>query len=430
MNGWANGKNLVHPDNWKIKVEIIVNTNSNNLESEFDALLKAHIKTHRAVTECAGFDFDTASAYLEHTLQAKASALYEAHLADCALCRNQVVELSRLMPVENVVTSVVPPVRAKWREWFSGWKLGMLAGFSTATVAVLLFGVMLTQRKETPVATALSKSEEVASPAIARVSENDSISELKKVEKQDIAKAANPMPSASPLGAAAPTQAVAGKAAEPIKDVNKPIQIDGASAKENAAQNNSGFVALAPGVVAAESKDVAQNLPQGQSQNSQWQPRALPVTVPHGPSANQNQMQNVQGRPAEPLTLKPAPATESLTKTEDRQSSEKKETAKQKIVEADKSEREKVSDKRVTTALPRASAAAKSASVKNVAGKSFRFENGRWIDTQLNAGMPEIRLKRNSDEYKKALKDAPGLKDYFDLKTVTVVWQGKAYRVE
>ena len=124
-----------------------MNTNSNNLEPEFDALLKAHIKTHVVTTECAGFDFDTASAYLEHTLQSKASALYEDHLAGCASCRNQVVELSRLMPAETVVAPAVPPVRAKWSEWFSGWKLGMLAGLGTATAAILLFTIVTIQRE-------------------------------------------------------------------------------------------------------------------------------------------------------------------------------------------------------------------------------------------------------------------------------------------
>ena len=196
------------------KIEIIVNTNSNNLEPEFDALLKVHINTHNAVTECAGFDFDTASAYLEHTLQSKASALYEDHLAGCASCRNQVVELSRLMPAEPVVASAVPPIRAKWSEWFSGWKLGMIAGLGTATAAILLFTMVAIQRQDSP--QAVAQTNEVAAPSMAVPLADDSFTELKETAKQEDAKTANPLPSASVsgiAGAASPAQVAAAKAA-------------------------------------------------------------------------------------------------------------------------------------------------------------------------------------------------------------------------
>ena len=429
MNGWANGKNLVHPDTCKIKVEIIVNTNSNNLEPEFDVRLKAHIKTHAVTTECAGFDFDTASAYLEHTLQARASTLYEEHLADCATCRNQVVELSRLMPAANVVAPAIVPIRAKWREWFSGWKLGMLAGLGTATTAILLFTMVTVQRKSEQLAVAQSK--EVAAPSMAVPLANDNFIELKETAKQEDAKTANPAPSASVMAAAPAVQGAAAKAAAPEMEVaKKPVQLDGANAKENAPQGTPAPVVIAPSVAVADSKDASQTLPQGQLQNSQWLPRALPTPTPHGPSFSQNQMQNTQvvtsGVSPKPM----AKAAESLAKSEERQAEKIKERAKS--ADAEKAERDDRAEKSATSAAAGASVgrAAKSAPLKNVAGKNFRFENNRWVDTQLSSGMPEIRLKRNSDEYKKVLKETPELKPYFDLKSVTVVWQGKAYRVE
>ena len=118
-----------------------------------------------------------------------------------------------------------------------------------------------------------------------------------------------------------------------------------------------------------------------------------------------------------------------MAKSEERQAEQVKERAKQKVADAEKRERD---DRAEKAAVPASSVgrAAKAAPLKNVAGKNFSFENNRWMDTQLTSGMPEIRLKRNSDEYKKVLKDIPELKQYFELKTVTVAWQGKAYRVE
>ena len=67
-----------------------------------------------------------------------------------------------------------------------------------------------------------------------------------------------------------------------------------------------------------------------------------------------------------------------------------------------------------------------------VAGKTFRQENGVWIDDDFSSSssLPVVRLTRDSEAYQQTLKDNPGLKPYFDLKPVLVVWQGKVYRVE
>ena len=403
-----------------------MNTNSNNLEPEFEARLKAHIKTQSDITVCEGFDFDTASAYLEHTLQAKASTLYEEHLAACAACRSQIVELSRLMPAENVVASAVAPVRTKWSEWFSGWKLGMLAGLGTATAAILLFTMLTVQRNSALLA--IAESKEVAAPSMAVPLANDKYLELNESPReQDAAKTAIPAPSASVMASAPAAQGVAAKAGAPETELaKKSVQIDGASVKENAPPSAPGAVSETV-TVTSESKDASQNVPQGQLQNSEFRQRAMPTPTPHGPMLSQNQMQNNQMIPVEPSAK---PLAGVLAKSEDRQAEKIREKAKS--TDAEKAERDDKSDRLAApaAAIAVAGRAAKTAPLKNVAGKNFRSENGRWIDTQWNSGLTEIRLQRNSDEYKKVLKDTPELKPYFDLKSVTVVWQGKAYRVE
>ncbi len=403
-----------------------MNTNSYNLEPEFDARLKAHLKTRGATTVCAGFDFDTASAYLEHTLQAKASTLYEEHLADCAACRNQVVELSRLMPAETVVAPAVVPVRGKWSEWFSGWKLGMLAGLGTATAAILLFTMVTVQRNSTPLA--IAESKEVAAPSMAVPLANDDFITLKESQRvQDAAKTPIPAPSASVMASTPVVQGVAAKAAVPEMELaKKSVQIDGASMKDNVSPSAPGAVSETV-TVTVENKEALQTLPQGQLQNTELRNRAMPTPTPHGPMLGQNQMQNNQMTPIEPSAK---PMVGAVAKFEERQTEKMREKAKS--TDAAKAERD---DKAARLSAPAAASAvagraAKTAPQKNVAGKNFRSENGRWIDTQWNSGLAEIRLKRNSDEYKKVLKDTPELKPYFDLKSVIVVWQGKAYRVE
>lgn len=70
--------------------------------------------------------------------------------------------------------------------------------------------------------------------------------------------------------------------------------------------------------------------------------------------------------------------------------------------------------------------------MRQVAGKTFYLRDGVWTDSEFKADakLPEVSLKFASEEYFKLLNQTPKLADFFALgQRVTVVWQGKVYRV-
>ncbi len=70
--------------------------------------------------------------------------------------------------------------------------------------------------------------------------------------------------------------------------------------------------------------------------------------------------------------------------------------------------------------------------LRQVAGKTFYLRDGVWTDSEFKAEakLPEVNLKFASEEYFKLINQTPKLADFFALgQRVTVVWQGKVYRV-
>ena len=131
-------------------------------------MLRRHLQQGGApVTPCAGFDADTASAYIERALTATAHQRFETHLSNCAACRRHVVALARLsdelVTVPVAAPAPVPTVEPVWTRWrgitkqwaaqwpvtqwlvpqwldISAWNFGWTA--AGATACALLFAVL------------------------------------------------------------------------------------------------------------------------------------------------------------------------------------------------------------------------------------------------------------------------------------------------
>lgn len=72
------------------------------------------------------------------------------------------------------------------------------------------------------------------------------------------------------------------------------------------------------------------------------------------------------------------------------------------------------------------------ATLRQVAGKTFYLRDEVWTDSEFSADakLPETSVKFASEEYFKLINQLPKLADFFALgESVTVVWQGKVYRV-
>jgi hypothetical protein len=66
-------------------------------------------------------------------------------------------------------------------------------------------------------------------------------------------------------------------------------------------------------------------------------------------------------------------------------------------------------------------------------GKVFVFDKGTWIDQEYKPEMQEWRvwpLTRDSEEYKRVLRDEPVLKEFFDKGPILIVWKNRTiYKV-
>ncbi|NOT63279.1 MAG: hypothetical protein HOP19_23980 [Acidobacteria bacterium] len=131
-------------------------------QTPFDALLRRQLQYDGArAVPCAGFDVDTATAYLERALLAAAQQTFEGHLADCTGCRQHVTALMMLneqlapalieMPAPRAMQLAQPSLAqpslwarlsAPFNEWRTSFDLNW--GFASAGAAMAALLVTFT----------------------------------------------------------------------------------------------------------------------------------------------------------------------------------------------------------------------------------------------------------------------------------------------
>ncbi len=385
--------------------------------------MKSQVQGATNTTVCEQFDPDTATAYLERALTKNALATYEAHLAACHVCRHYNIELARLMPAPMIFTeNAALPQQASLKErlslWFSGWRLGALAGFGAVAATVLVIAVIMNRpASEMLVATSRAPEPIVITPA-APSPMNSPASATAMV---DMAAKTNPsaMPAATPDPRARQATATSSPAELPDAALPPPPPVPILKTKEERTEIAINQVGQAGGAVP----------PQNQAPS----PREL-----RGQAANQAQMERAQQVPAAAgrASVPNAPAKPMEKAVEKDKQAESVADARRDDAMAKKSSDTNEPPKQVqskSSAIPTLQMSKRPARlVRNVSGKSFHLENGFWTDTEYDAGkgLPVIRLQHDSDGYKQTLRNTPSLKQFFDLSPVIVVWQGKVYRVE
>ena len=153
-----------------------------NTAFEFETMLRRHLSRGGSMVEaCAGFDADSASAYLENVLGQIARSRYESHLAGCPSCRHHIIELSQfnnlpqMSPVATPASSESP-----WSKWktaaagwfdFSAWNRGWATAGAVATV---LLAVTATQmwRQSSPAESLVATAIPSATPASSLASDS------------------------------------------------------------------------------------------------------------------------------------------------------------------------------------------------------------------------------------------------------------------
>ncbi len=414
--------------------------NGHNLEPEFDALLKAHVQKQGAASlaVCSQFDPETASAYLEQALSQRALTAYEEHLATCTSCRGHIIELSRLQSPVNAPNKVLlaPSLKERIHEWFSSWQLSALTGLGAVAAAILLI-VFVLNRPTTDTTTAM----------VADNRSGGQSTPMPEAESQDTS-AENPAQGTTP----APPSSPVGQAPLPYPTIAKPGAVPTLQSQPRTIGSNETLPqyspppapplpAPVPSKGEAESKDLNANQVAQASGRAMMGPQQgnLRGVTASGPEANQMQPERIlelRKKDVPPPVVADAAAPASAPASAKAATKSNERSAEQ-VIEKPRSEIAATADRKEEKEKPknlkqRAVSLSKPVRTKTVNGKIFRQESGVWIDERYDAGkrIPVVRLTHNSPDYQQTLKEIPGLKPYFDLQPVIVVWRGKVYRVE
>lgn len=449
----------------------------NNTALEFEMMLRRHLKRGGGpVAACAGFDADTASAYLEGALIEKTQARYETHLAGCPACRRQMIELSRLsllalpvqapvappwpvadtwwMTVSRVATAAIAGVKkqldlsnwqwanSKWANWRWDWRIAGMA----ATACAVLAAVFVTQpwrqfdptrrlaanSPSAPAAGIQSQATEAdnLSPSPTPASDSLSSSEIgNQTARSERGKGMIAVPAPPKLiGPATPSPAASQDAFTAISRVSQDRQTTGRTGGQ------TGGVLPAPPPAFEFPKKIAADLAvnslgiQGPlrsdadaaAETVQLNLASEPVMAPRiAPSSDDNPMRSIALRERQ---------QEAKTRSDKSSSAEARpgwydrvmgfmparEPAKQ------VSKRPNQDDETINPLT------------RKLRDKSFRFDRGMWVDQSYK---PEImawrvvRLTRNSKEYERLLAAEPQLREFFSLGPIIIVWRDKVYRV-
>lgn len=460
-----------------------------NPADDFDLMLRQHLKRGGApVAPCAGFDADTANAYVERALSASAQIQFEKHLAGCAACRRHVVALARLsdaLTPAPVATPVAPAQVAEpfWTRWqnavaqwfdFSGWNLGWTAATGTACAVLLaVLGTSVWWRAQGPPPAQMALAGAIGSdttatqsvpPNSAATLPNEALSDTANLVSGETAKVnaltdalvATATPQASLLmteTVAAERQAIPQPATTPSFPVT------------------SGFVALtsapelrklavepsAPTITAPPTPPPAFNLPATAISLNHLngnQPSGIaPVRmVGDVPMRSSSQLVLMPGEPEQKALVNelvlPGPRRnrtreEAPAKTgnESGKASSNRELLKalkgrtfgfMPMRDAEKEAKDaKDIDARTKEADLKEAQEQTKPLMKRLNGHVFYFDHGFWIDDEYNSEtkLPIKRLVRGSQEYQQILIQNPSLEQFFQLGQVIVVWKGIVYEV-
>ena len=453
----------------------------NNAAEDFETMVRQHLaRSGRITADCAGFDAETLSAYLEGALSPAARVRAEEHLAACSGCRHDLIELRRLMPAAEV-QKVPAPSRHPLFGWLQtlrdglraqgqGWRWGMLAA-AGACVALASISVLLVRREgisTLPAAghIAMSRPSPDATPQAVLV-------EPRENEPQRVVPSSRPSTAVGAQRSRIPAGDTAG-AAQGGRTVGG---LGGSQSTISAVNAISGRVSDSGGAAIVQAQvtlaDAASQQARASTQTDargQFNFNDLPggdyrVTV-QAQGFKSQQIANVRSDVRQELSVKldPGDSAQSLALLSPSAKASATENEKQESVKRDAPKAlDSISASSGTAEgkdrPPRQAGAyglatrggagkakrpqptptpARSTEDENfhaltrkVRDKTFRFDRSIWIDQDYKPenALPRARLTRGSAEFDRVLNDIPALAPFFDLGQVIVVWQNKVYEV-
>lgn len=423
-------------------------------------MLRRRLKRGGApVAACAGFDFDTASAYLEDALVRPERDGYESHLAGCAACRRHLIELSRLaQTVPHTSPAQVAdqtPAWSRWRRivagWFdlAGWNLKwQMVGAGGAAFAILIAMLSLqswrqeSRQADGAIATnaipSVSPESPVQTPAPdpSPVGAQFYVAEDPVPADQNSLRASVPQPPPA-VGPKEGDANVAVAASSELK-LNSPqpsgaLQFSFNSKQETFAETQRSSVEL-PRAPAAQPILVSDSANAGR-QAAPGLRDDLRMDAREQAPASLVRDERIEASNDITARITPPPGINPMN-------SEPKPTVARGKAQAEKTPSRLYGLSRAL--LPRSKSESEGKAklepldeesfkplVVRIRDKVFRFEGNMWIDEAYKPGMRwrVLPVTRGSKQYEQILADDPLLKEFFDHGPMIIVWKDKIYKV-
>ena len=379
---------------------------ANNTTDEFSPVLRRHLREQVSL-ECAGFDADLASAYLEQSLAPLTSRQYEDHLNGCPPCRGhllQLVTLADFVRQASVPDSSWAPatihhptpalVVGRWRDLIDRLRDSFVAPFRVPaigmalTVTALVAGFVAWQfRPDKPEApgemAAITPSNAATSDAlpVSVPTPAEMVPETETLRSATIA-------------SSVPTQPSPGRSTIPGPTKPSPSATSNDTIAEATTSPQS--LPLAPAVV-SEIDIIAAA-----------QPGIRPQSVSTGAINVNTQAASQLTRPKSPKSAKSVDDSASFQ------------------VPDIQALRGFVSPRSRRTGTVAAD------NIRVIRDKTFVLEGRTWVDQefhQLMRSSGSVTLVHGDETHDRLVAEHPPLADFFNLRPVTVVWNGRVYRV-
>ena len=348
-------------------------------------------------------DPDELNSYAENVLPPAARARYTEHLAECARCRDLVVQLSSSAGVVVAPAKVSEPstLRKLLASLFSPMVL-RYAGPALGLVVVAAIGFIVLRQGGTVGYAPVAERREQPQPAQGRVS------------------ASEPQPSSS-------LESDSRGFVDTTKSVNKPAVKDDAGAETGAAAPPP---PNAPPVVSitTEVQDAAKKVEREQEEAKEAPaPKATPAIA-----ELKTLEPEVQKQPAEKTV---AVANEAAEKAKtDSNVADTAAASPRRARSRDEGRGLVALGGATTQGAKREDTKEKDqdeAVIRTVAGRRFRKQGNVWIDTDHSSSRVVTSVTRDSEQYRALVADEPAIKQIADALDgeIIVVWKGRAYRI-
>jgi hypothetical protein len=418
--------------------EVVVKRDVNPSPSEFEELLRQHIRrrvvpSSLSPAACQEIDLDLAAAYLERSLSGGTRERFEGHLADCVLCRRQLTAMSRMgeamAPTEATVQVMGQKgywglvdqwVRHQWQEAIDRLQValewGLVSGqggrlLVTASLLLLVVGGVGWQLMQSGLSPRqLSRSELPPGPPFQAATEAGGV--------EEVARALRPeeRPRVAPSVGSSLAES-ASLLSRSDSERPRPSRSTASSADRNTQTLPAPSAPSTEVLPTGERPPVAPPTPRiaGREGDGSWADlaasRSSDVTTRITPLPQDNPMRTVA-------------ADEPLRSDRPSQVSNRIEPS-----------------RRISGFIPPGRALSNgslssgrpvSTPTRRVLDKTFHLSGGGWVDELYLGNLRvrgTVRLKAGTEEYEAVLREHPTLAEYFQLRPVTVVWQGIVYRV-